>query len=35
MLAQMVGGLAWLPVVRRWLGGFGLRRRPSTEPGRS
>ena len=27
VLAQAAGGLLWLPVVRRWLGGFGLRRR--------
>jgi hypothetical protein len=26
ILAQMLGGLFWLPVARRWLGGFGLRR---------
>jgi hypothetical protein len=27
VLAQMSGALLWLPVARRWLGGFGLRRR--------
>jgi hypothetical protein len=27
VLAQAAGGLLWLPVVRRWLGGFGLGRR--------
>jgi hypothetical protein len=27
ILAQAAGGLLWLPIVRRWLGGFGLRRR--------
>jgi hypothetical protein len=27
VLAQMAGGVLWLPVARRWLGGFGLRRR--------
>lgn len=32
-LAQMAGGVLWLPVARRWLGGFGLRRR-STAPDR-
>ena len=29
VLAQAAGGLLWLPVVRRWLGGFGPRRRQS------
>jgi Bacterial Ig domain len=29
VLAQAAGGLLWLPMVRRWLGGFGLRRRRS------
>jgi hypothetical protein len=29
ILAQMAGGLLWLPMVRRWLGGFGFRRRRS------
>ena len=29
VLAQAAGGLLWLPVVRRWLGGFGLRKRRS------
>jgi hypothetical protein len=35
VLAQAAGGLLWLPMVRRWLGGFGLRRRRSTggDPG--
>ena len=32
VLAQMLGGLVWLPVARRWLGGFGLRRRRSKAP---
>jgi hypothetical protein len=27
VLAQTAGGLLWLPMVRRWLGGFGFRRR--------
>ena len=27
VLAQAIAGLVWLPVVRRWLGAFGLRRR--------
>jgi hypothetical protein len=31
VLAQAAGGLLWLPIVRRWLGGFGLRRRRSAE----
>jgi hypothetical protein len=31
VLAQAAGGLLWLPMVRRWLGGFGLRRRRSAE----
>ena len=29
VLAQTAGGLLWLPMVRRWLGGFGLRKRRS------
>jgi hypothetical protein len=29
VLAQVVGGLLWLPFARRWLGGFGFRRRRS------
>jgi hypothetical protein len=29
VLAQAVAGVVWLPVVRRWLGGFGFRRRTS------
>ena len=29
VLAQAAGALLWLPVVRRWLGGFGIRRRRS------
>jgi hypothetical protein len=33
VLAQAAGGLLWLPMVRRWLGGFGLRRRRSAEAG--
>jgi hypothetical protein len=31
VLAQAAGGLLWLPVARRWLGGFGLRRRRTAE----
>lgn len=27
ILAQAVGGVLWLPVTRRWLGGFGIVRR--------
>ena len=27
VLAQAAGALLWLPVARRWLGGFGIRRR--------
>jgi len=34
VLAQAAGGLLWLPVVRRWLGGFGIRRRRAAD-GRS
>jgi hypothetical protein len=29
VLAQAAGGLLWLPMVRRWLGGFGFRKRRS------
>jgi hypothetical protein len=29
ILAQLVGGVLWLPIARRWLGGFGLPRRGS------
>ncbi len=29
VLAQMAGGFLWLPMVRRWLGGFGFRERRS------
>ena len=25
VLAQVMGGLLWLPMARRWLGGFGIR----------
>jgi hypothetical protein len=32
VLAQMLGGLVWLPVARRWLGTFGLRLRRSKAP---
>jgi hypothetical protein len=32
VLAQASGGVFWVPIARRWLGGFGLRRRRSTEP---
>jgi hypothetical protein len=30
VLAQLSTGVLWLPIVRRWLGGFGVgrRRRP-------
>ena len=31
IIAQSLGGLFWLPFVRRWLGGFGIRRRRSAE----
>jgi hypothetical protein len=32
VLAQMLGGAVWLPVARRWLGGFGIRRgRPAAD----
>jgi hypothetical protein len=31
VLAQTLGGVLWLPVARRWLGGFGLRRRRARE----
>ena len=31
VLAQAAGGLLWLPVARRWLGGFGLRRRRTAD----
>jgi len=27
IVAQMLGASVWLPVIRRWLGGFGFRRR--------
>jgi len=27
VIAQAAGALLWLPVARRWLGGFGIRRR--------
>jgi hypothetical protein len=30
VLAQMFGATIWLPVTRRWLGGFGFRRRRAT-----
>jgi hypothetical protein len=29
--AQGLVSLAWLPMIRRWLGGFGVRRRRRTE----
>jgi hypothetical protein len=32
VLAQSLGALLWLPVARRWLGGFGLRKRRSAAP---
>jgi hypothetical protein len=28
--AQVLGGAVWIPVVRRWLGGLGVRRREPT-----
>jgi hypothetical protein len=31
VMAQGLVSLAWLPMVRRWLGGFGVRRRRRTE----
>jgi hypothetical protein len=31
VLAQGMVGAAWLPFVRRWLGGFGLRRRRAAD----
>jgi hypothetical protein len=31
VVAQTIGGVLWLPVARRWLGGFGIRRRRTTE----
>jgi hypothetical protein len=31
VLSQALVGAAWLPFVRRWLGGFGVRRRRSRE----
>jgi hypothetical protein len=33
VLAQMAGGLLWLPMVRRWLGGFGFRKRRAAASG--
>ena len=33
VLAQMLGGLIWLPLVRRWLGGLGFRRRRGATAG--
>ena len=30
--AQALGAVAWLPVVRRRIGAFGLRRRIASEP---
>jgi hypothetical protein len=33
VLAQTVGGVLWLPVARRWLGGFGFRRRRRAQDG--
>jgi hypothetical protein len=32
VLAQTLGATAWLPVVRRWLGGFGFGRRRRDRP---
>jgi hypothetical protein len=34
VMAQSFGALAWLPLVRRRIGGFGPRRRPSPRPRR-
>jgi hypothetical protein len=31
VVAQLIGGAAWVPLVRRWLGEFGLRRRRRRE----
>jgi hypothetical protein len=31
VLAQAAGALFWVPVARRWLGGFGIRRRRETD----
>lgn len=31
VLAQSMGALLWLPITRRWLGGFGLRKRRRDE----
>jgi hypothetical protein len=28
VMAQAVGGVVWLPVIRRRIGGFGIRSRP-------
>jgi hypothetical protein len=28
VMAQAVGGVLWVPVIRRRIGGFGLKRRP-------
>ena len=28
--AQVLGGVLWVPVVRRWLGGIGIRRREAS-----
>ncbi|MEA2606869.1 MAG: hypothetical protein QOI00_1626, partial [Chloroflexota bacterium] len=33
VLAQSAGALFWVPVARRWLGGFGIRRRRGTYGG--
>jgi len=35
VLAQAAGALFWVPVARRWLGGFGIRRRRGTSGGRA
>jgi hypothetical protein len=32
ILAQGFGGMAWLPLVRRWLGDFGVQRRRQPRP---
>jgi hypothetical protein len=31
VLAQAAGALLWVPVARRWLGGFGIRRRRESD----
>ena len=31
VLAQAFGGVIWVPIVRRWLGGVGIGRRRTSE----